>query len=619
MSRAEEMLANMSLDDVPSVYLSNEDEEEHIVINDSRTAIVPNSLKTIAVTGDKDIETVTFDCVRYWDGNDLSTFAIYLNYVLPDNTTGTYIPKAITTSDGDEFYHFDWEIKNNITKKSGKISFAITAVKTKQNENGEAVVDKQWSSLPNGDCSIALGLDISNVPSEEESNDVVAQLSAILEKIHGDVDEWIKTVVVQNKGTSTTEVMSQNAVTIEIEKLRGKIELVEENESSNYEIIKDVGHLVLRNSKRIENLESGIPAESFITDDSVAYVKDVPDNVAPNAVLTKIGGMTYKDGNALKHAKVTEIESVGVNVLPNGYRTSTPTSRGGVTFVENSDGYITLNGTATNSTYFSLNNASLIVGQTYTAKIFGATSGVSAYVENATGEYVYFDESQKSLEAKTDLASVVLLVDAGTVLNNVTIYPIINRGTIAMPHTPYHSETIPIPEAVQDLDGYGWGINESVYNYIDWEKKQFVKRVGCVDMGTLTWYYTNPFGTGVTCFRTPSIADAKLVGATDVPNLLCDLYPSITANKMSSGSEGITSLDVLNGIFVCDSNYTDAATFKSAMSGVILYYELAEPVITDISDLLPADNLISVEGGGTITFENEYKYAVPSDVTYQLR
>lgn len=185
MSLAEEMLANMSVIDDSSTYLA--EEEPHIVINDSRQAIVPNELKTIAVTGDKDIETITFDCVRYWDGNDLSTFAIYLNYVLPDLTTGTYIPEKITTTDGDEFYHFDWQIKNNITVKSGKISFAVTAVKTKQNKNGETFVDKQWSSLPNGDCSIALGIDISNVPSEEEGSGVLAQMSAILEQMQSNI------------------------------------------------------------------------------------------------------------------------------------------------------------------------------------------------------------------------------------------------------------------------------------------------------------------------------------------------------------------------------------------------------------------------------------------------
>ena len=200
MSLAEEMLATMSASDDNSTYLA--DEEPHIVINESRQAIVPNELKTIAVTGDKDIETVTFDCVRYWDGHDLSTFSIYLNYVLPDLTPGTYIPEKITTTDGEEFYHFDWKIKNNITVKSGKISFAVTAIKTKQNEAGEIVVDKQWGSLPNGDCSIALGLDISNVPSEEESSDVLAQMSAILEQMQSNIEDLAKEAAYSALGTA---------------------------------------------------------------------------------------------------------------------------------------------------------------------------------------------------------------------------------------------------------------------------------------------------------------------------------------------------------------------------------------------------------------------------------
>ena len=55
------------------------------------------------------------------------------------------------------------------------------------------------------------------------------------------------------------------------------------------------------------------------------------------------------------------------------------------------------------------------------------------------------------------------------------------------------------------------------------------------------------------------------------------------------------------------------------MSGVILYYELATPEVTDISDILPEDNYIGVEGGGTLTFKNEYEYDVPSEVTYQIK
>lgn len=188
-------------------------EEGHIIVNADRTITVPNELKNIAVTGDDDIETVTFDCVRYWDGHDLSTFAIYLNYILPDGTTGTYVPKSITSSDGESFYHFDWEIKGNITQNSGKIAFGITAIKTKLNENGETVVDRQWSSFPNADCSIVRGIGISNVPPEEDAEGIVAQLSAMLEEIQSILPQLVIPEIVQSTGESETAVMSQKAVT----------------------------------------------------------------------------------------------------------------------------------------------------------------------------------------------------------------------------------------------------------------------------------------------------------------------------------------------------------------------------------------------------------------------
>jgi hypothetical protein len=51
----------------------------------------------------------------------------------------------------------------------------------------------------------------------------------------------------------------------------------------------------------------------------------------------------------------------------------------------------------------------------------------------------------------------------------------------------------------------------------------------------------------------------------------------------------------------------------------MLYYELATPEVTDISDLITADNFIEVEPYGTLTFENEHHIDVPSTITYQLK
>lgn len=76
-----------------------------------------------------------------------------------------------------------------------------------------------------------------------------------------------------------------------------------------------------------------------------------------------------------------------------------------------------------------------------------------------------------------------------------------------------------------------------------------------------------------------------------------------------------------------DENYTDVTTFKSAMSGVLLYYELATEEVTDISDLLVELDedafVLPVEAGGTLTFKNHlgdgYRIPVPNSEEYILK
>ena len=190
MSLAEEMLATMPLSDDSSTYSS--DEEPHIVINESRQAIVPNELKTIAVTGDKDIETVTFDCVRFWDEHDLSTFAIYINYVLPNLTKGTYTPSSVYVDANDSrIIHFDWEIKNYMTQVSGGIVFAVSAIKT----DSEGNIEYRWSSLQNSDFFVAEGIDISEPPNNIETSTILAQMSEILTQLQQGILTPLKKVL----------------------------------------------------------------------------------------------------------------------------------------------------------------------------------------------------------------------------------------------------------------------------------------------------------------------------------------------------------------------------------------------------------------------------------------
>lgn len=197
-----------------------------------------------------------------------------------------------------------------------------------------------------------------------------------------------------------------------------------------------------------------------------------------------------------------------------------------------------------------------------------------------------------------------------------TFTAMLNKGETHAPLIPHFKRTIPIPEAVQPENG----INNEVYDYLDFGEQESVKRVGVVDMGTLNWGYGNYFGTDTKCFYSTDISGAKLHNAYVAPTAICHLYNPTTANEIAQrGTQGYALFADTGSLIICDNNYTDAASFKAAMQGVMLVYELATPIVTDVSDILTSDNFIEVEGGGTITAVNENNLAVPSEIVYRIK
>lgn len=192
-------------------------------------------------------------------------------------------------------------------------------------------------------------------------------------------------------------------------------------------------------------------------------------------------------------------------------------------------------------------------------------------------------------------------------------------------YTPYHRNEHPIPEAIKALPGYGWSAG-TARNYVDYENKRYVQCVSSVDLGTLNWVAGD---SGKVGFQTSQVTGQKLTKNYNIlPNIICSKYLAKTQNAMwgKTSVTGITTNASVDGyVYVNDTSYTDATAFKQAMSGVILYYELASPIVTDISSLIPDDFLrnIEVEAGGTITFKNSnsdsYRIPVPSEEEYIVK
>lgn len=155
MSEAMDLLNGLT-DEQMALYSGNPSTEPHIVVREDRTIVVPEELKLIAVEGDHNIETVTFDCPRYWDEHDLSNMIIYINYLCPDGYMDAYLADNVRVDESNErLMHFDWTITRNVARAKGNIAFLICA-KSTDDEGNENL---HWNSLINRDMSVAEGME----------------------------------------------------------------------------------------------------------------------------------------------------------------------------------------------------------------------------------------------------------------------------------------------------------------------------------------------------------------------------------------------------------------------------------------------------------------------------
>ncbi|MBR9938926.1 hypothetical protein KE540_01245 [Lachnospiraceae bacterium Marseille-Q4251] len=198
----------------------------------------------------------------------------------------------------------------------------------------------------------------------------------------------------------------------------------------------------------------------------------------------------------------------------------------------------------------------------------------------------------------------------------------VEKGSVVTQYSSHHKNTYPVPEAVRQLPGYGWSAGD-VYNEIDFENKKYIQRVAAIDFGKLTFAQYDPTNhTKHTWYA--KVSNMRPTSA----KLTCTKYTQhswISIDDKTFLQGIIQSHPSLNYIYINDDDYTNASDFSKAVSGVMLYYELAEPIITDISDLTgdAFQEPFSVEPGGTLTFKNSngdgFQIPVPNTEEYIVK
>ena len=171
MSKADELLNSLSDEDI-SLQLANPETEPHIVVGDDRFISVPSELQRIAVQYDHDVETVTFDCPRYWDDLDMSDLSIYINYMRKDRVVGVYKATDISVDTAnDRIMHFNWKISRNVTEVVGQLKFLICI--KKGDADGNEV--NHWNSELNTEMYISEGLEAGEGFFDSYPADIITQ------------------------------------------------------------------------------------------------------------------------------------------------------------------------------------------------------------------------------------------------------------------------------------------------------------------------------------------------------------------------------------------------------------------------------------------------------------
>lgn len=381
----------------------------------------------------------------------------------------------------------------------------------------------------------------------------------------------------------------------------------------------------------------------FETDSSTAYAKTIPT-----------GG------------KLMSVKNIGGrSIMWNQLVKPVPTvvTQAGVKFTFSDDGIITLNGTATTTgSAVSVQSVKNQKGHKY-LMIASPLSGVygkdqlqfssQSYGQDSTGHgtiitnessnekwyytlYVYEGVTYDNVKLQPQIFDLTAMFGSGNEPTSVeefekmfpNDYYQYNAGEIisaGVTEVAVGDSTYPIPEAIKALPGYGWSAG-TARNYVDYENKRYVQCVQSVDLGTLSWVA----GVGGKVnFQTSQVIGQKLTKSYSIaPNFMCLKYSTKTQDELWGKPNviGITAAANVDGfVYVNDTSYTDVTAFKQAMQGVILYYELANPIITDISNLIDDDFLrnIEVEAGGSVTFKNSngdsYRIPVPSEEEYIVK
>ena len=174
-------------------------------------------------------------------------------------------------------------------------------------------------------------------------------------------------------------------------------------------------------------------------------------------------------------------------------------------------------------------------------------------------------------------------------------------------------DTLALPVATY----FPTGMKSAGTAYDELTESKAITRIGSVDLGSLSWNYD----PNAQVFRSSVIDDIKpSASSSAVGNAICDKYLTVNYTNLSNDKTLCVIWEaspVAKSVYIKDLSYSDATAFKTAMNGVMLYYELETPTETAVdlylsykSYLDGTEQLLPVNGSAPVTSP------IRADITY---
>ena len=334
-------------------------------------------------------------------------------------------------------------------------------------------------------------------------------------------------------------------------------------------------------AKAVYDYGQNIVTDTQITATASGSAITIESSQAPLQNL-KLYGKTTQDGTPTPDAP-KELKSVGDsgsfevgvysgNLLPYPYHYTDYTSSG-LTFTDNGDGVLTVNGTATERVRYTLSFTLTLPKGTYYLKSVDGIADGFFHLQNANTSldiaYIKLHGDSFTLTEKTKMR-VYLYIGSGAICNNLILKPMLNVGTSALPYEPYKAkQSLTITDT---LRGVGDTADEK-----DFARGVTTRSFDVVDLGTLNWTYESETSRFIAGRAVAKQGTRTIKG-------MCNIYSVLSNGEIFSVDWNNVIYVGNKQILVHDKRYTDATTFKSAMSGIMFIYELETPIETPISE-----------------------------------